>query len=76
MNLPLLIDKAFADVYGFNDEDSVLYQNDGLYQAMKQAVRMDEKTYARMCKNLSEHARKVYDKSLQNLCQSVKQVKE
>lgn len=74
LNKPMLIEKTFADVYGFNEGDSLVYSGNTLYEAMKKAVGMDEKTYNAMLDNLASHAEKVASKSKENLAETIKNI--
>lgn len=73
---PMLIEKTFADVYGFSEKDSIIYQGNKLYEAMKKAIEMDKKNYAEMIKNLELHQDKVYKKSLRNLSETIQAIRE
>lgn len=71
LNKPMLLEKTFADVYGFSEKDTVVYQGNSLYEAMKQAVAMDKKAYAEKCKALRQHAEEVAAKSQKNLTETI-----
>ena len=74
LNKPMLIESTFADIYGFSDQDSVTYQGDALYQAMKEAIAMDKDTYQSKLSHLRQHAAQVAAKSQQNLAQTIADV--
>lgn len=71
LNKPMLLEKTFADVYGFSEKDTVVYQGNSLYEAMKQAVAMDKKVYAEKCKALRQYAEDVTAKSQKNLAKTI-----
>ena len=71
LNKPMLLEKTFADVYGFSEKDTIVYQGNCLYEAMKQAVAMDKKTYAEKCKALRQYAEDVAAKSQKNLAETI-----
>lgn len=71
LNKPMLLEKTFADVYGFSEKDTIVYQGNSLYEAMKQAVAMDKKAYAEKCKALRQHAEEVAAKSRKNLTETI-----
>ena len=71
LNKPMLLEKTFADVYGFSEKDTVVYQGNSLYEAMKQAVAMDKKVYAEKCKALRQYAEDVAAKSQKNLAETI-----
>lgn len=52
---PCIINKKFADVYGFDNRNSLVYEeNNDLYESMAKAVRIDVKEYSRIQQNLKE----------------------
>lgn len=71
LNKPMLLEKTFADVYGFSEKDTIVYQGNCLYEAMKQAVAMDKNTYAEKCKALRQYAEDVAAKSQKNLAETI-----
>ena len=74
LNKPMLIESTFADIYGFSDQDSITYQGDALYHAMKEAIAMDKDTYQSKLSHLRQHAAQVAAKSQQNLAQTIADV--
>lgn len=74
LNKPMLIEKTFADIYGFNNKDSIIYEGDKLYEAIKEAISLDAKAYAEKTSALSAHAEKVSAKSLSNLAAAIEHI--
>lgn len=65
---PCIIHKTFADIYGFSEKNSVIYnENDKLTECMLQAVQMSNKKYSEMQESLKTLADKIKKKSLKNL---------
>ena len=65
---PCIINKKFATVHGFDDKNSIVYeQNSDLVESMKKAIYMPTTDYEVMQNNLKEYADKLYQISLQNL---------
>lgn len=75
LNKPMLIEKTFAKIYGFDKDDSVLYDNNKLYEAMKEAIAMDKETYALKLRALRQHAEKVAAESRANLAETIECIK-
>jgi glycosyltransferase involved in cell wall biosynthesis len=66
--LPMVIQKDFADVYGFDSTNAVVYEDDAdLGAAMQLAITMPPDEYADLCKSLDVMRQRVYDESLCNL---------
>lgn len=64
--LPCIIQRKFADFYGFNEQNSFVYDNDFQYK-LKQAICISQENYSVLCDNLQSYKNKIADKSLQNL---------
>ena len=65
---PCIINKKFATVPGFDDKNSIVYeQNSDLVESMKKAIYMPTTDYEVMQNNLKEYADKLYQTSLENL---------
>ena len=71
---PCLINDEFGKVYGFNNDNSFLYQDNNLKEAMKQAISLNNDDYLIMQNNLKILADKIYQKSLSNLKISLKRI--
>ena len=71
---PCLIHKKFAKHHFLNNENSIIYsKNEDLYNAMKQAIEMDENEYQEKQSNLKKLANDLYKKSLENLKNALKE---
>ena len=65
---PCLIQKSFADVYDFNSENSIVYNNgNDLADAMIKAINMSKQNYANMQRKLKELVCKIEEASQKNL---------
>lgn len=65
-NIPMIIEKAFADLYDLNDTNAITYTH-GLESAMQHALDMDEKQYNVLKSNLDKLQKSTYNNSLNNL---------
>ncbi len=65
---PCLIEKKFAEVYGFSSENAIVYkENKNLGPAMLQAIDMKEAEYEDVRKNLIAMSDGIYHQSFENL---------
>ena len=65
---PCVIHKTFADIYGFSEKNSVIYnKNEKFIECMLQAIQMNNKKYSDMQRNLKILAKKIEKRSLENL---------
>lgn len=64
---PCLINSTFGEIYGFKTQDSILYEENNLYNAVKYAINMKQDEYDRMQCNLKVLADRAYETSLNNL---------
>ena len=65
---PSIIHKKFADVYDFNDGNSIVYaKNDTLSQAMKTAIDMNATEYSSLQNNLKSLVQEIEKISSENL---------
>jgi len=65
---PVLLHRKFSIISGFNDENSVLYdENHDLANAMKSCINMSDGAYSDMASSLEISSRNLYDVSLHNL---------
>lgn len=64
---PLVIDRAFANAYGYESDASVIHAPGHLYQGLDQARRLGAITYSKMQDRLSAMKSNTYSESLSNL---------
>ena len=65
---PCLICKKFADVHGFTNSNSIIYNaNSDLEKSMTDAINMSSDVYAEKQKELKQYSQDLYQKSLENL---------
>lgn len=65
---PVVLIRDFAPINGFNDENSILYEDDKDFcAALECGIRMDGAKYQAMQEKLKEYQQKLYTESLQNL---------
>lgn len=65
---PCLINKKYAPLNSFNEQNSIIYDGAQEYaQAMKQAIKLSEEEYIKMQDELSKTVNKIYFDSLNNL---------
>ena len=65
---PCLIQRKFADVYNFDNKNSLVYeQNSDLYKVMLEAVNMDSEKYCEMQNSLKYMVEKIEKDSKNNL---------
>jgi len=65
---PLVLHRKFADVLDFNDENSVLYNdNSELADAMERCINMSNDDYLSMVDALETSEKALYNTSLHNL---------
>lgn len=62
---PCLITRSFAPINGFDEGNSVLY--DDYVEGMQRAIAMSAQDYAKMQENLKNYADALYKESLENL---------
>ena len=68
---PVLINDYFAKSYGYNSNNSIVYKENDLFEAMKKAIELSNEDYITMQKNLKILADDIYSKSLENLKKAV-----
>lgn len=69
---PCLIIKSFASINGFNDNNSIVYDEDKKYvEAMEKCINMTNEDYLIMQNNLKNLANNIYNKSLNNLKEAI-----
>ena len=65
---PPVIASRFAPINGFDDSNSIIYENNAdLAAAMGKAIHMTAENYSAMCENLKYYTDKLYRESLENL---------
>lgn len=70
---PCLIHEKFANIHGFNDNNSILYDsNDELMNSMKKAINLSNNDYSELQKNLKIFSNSLYEKSLNSLISYIK----
>lgn len=70
-NIPMIIEKAFADLYDLNDTNAILYKKNELYSAMKNTLDMPHEKYNKMKNNLANLSTKIYQESKVNLSKAM-----
>ena len=69
---PIVIDREFAKHYKLNDKNAIVYEQNDLYNAMRDAITKTVAEYKSMQQNLSKLEKDIYQESLNNLTKSVK----
>ena len=64
---PPIINKDFAKIYGFNSNNSFLYDNSNLEKVMIDAIYLNNYKYKKMQKKLKKAASRIYSISLENI---------
>ena len=65
---PCIIHKTFADIYGFSEEDSFVYEkNSDLYKCMLNAIDLTQKEYTTKQSYLKQIVKNINEISLKNL---------
>ena len=65
---PCIIHEKFAGIYGFTNDNSMIYDRD-LHVMMERAIKMTEKEYENMVMELNKLVSRKYDDSLQTIKQ-------
>ena len=63
---PCLIQDKFAEFYGFDENNAIVYDND-LSEAILKAMAIDNSSYKKICNGVEQLAQNVYRQSLHNL---------
>ena len=67
LNKPCIIHKTFADIYGFSEKNSIIYEyNDKLSEAMQNAINMTNEEYKNIQDYLLSDVQKIKNYSLSN----------
>lgn len=65
---PCIINKKFADVYGFDNRNSLVYgENADLYKAMQRAIMINNTDYKKIIKRLEDGVKSKYSMSMCNI---------
>ncbi len=65
---PCLINRTYAPLNSFTDENSIIYDNPNEYaQAMEKGINLSKEEYSKMQQNLKNTVDEIYKKSLENL---------
>lgn len=65
---PCIIHRTFADIYGFSNEDSLVYEkNIELYESMHFAMSVSKDEYEKMLCNLNKNVKNIENKSFECL---------
>lgn len=70
-NKPLVIEKSFAEHYGLNSTNAIVYSGDDLEKAMLSAIKTKADEYQKKCKKLSKLELDIYSESLKNLKKAI-----
>jgi hypothetical protein len=66
-NKPCIIHKTFADIYGFNDKNSIIYEcNDKFPEAILNAINIADSEYKNIQENLLSDTQIIKKHSLSN----------
>lgn len=67
-----IIPQKFAEFYGFNNQNAVVYDGDNLALAMQNAIDLSSKEYQEKQQNLQHLATEIYQKSIENLQKEIR----
>ncbi len=73
---PMIIEEHFAEVYGFNNENCLLYRGNELASTMKNAIEMSQGEYCNIQHGLKDKKDDLGMKSINNLRRFLVRVKE
>ena len=68
---PVLIEESFAGIYKFSYETSIIYNGYDLSSAMLKASKINSKEYTKMSLKIEKLRKQIYQKSLNNLKNSL-----
>lgn len=71
---PALIHKDFAEFYNMSSENSFLYDNYSFYDAMREAILLNEQGYKQKQENLSKLSETLYNISLDNVIKTLNSI--
>jgi hypothetical protein len=67
-NIPLIIEKTFADAYKFNNNNSIVYnKNEDFYYKLKEAININKEKYEQIKNGLKIKTKKIEINSIYNL---------
>ncbi|MBR7127065.1 MAG: hypothetical protein IKD09_00585 [Lentisphaeria bacterium] len=70
--LPCVIIKSFAELNGFNSENSIIYEGVSSYaSAMEEAINISSSDYTKLQNNLQTYVKSLFDSSLKNLQEAI-----
>lgn len=72
---PALIDKNFANIYGMNSDNSFIFDGSSFYDAMREAILLNNDGYKLKQNNLIKLSSDIYNCSLDNLKYILKNIK-
>ncbi len=64
---PVIINKYFADIFNFNSNNSFIFDNFNFTATIRNALKIGNKAYKNIVKNLNFGAEKIYKDSLYNV---------
>ena len=68
LNIPMIIEKTFANFYNFNKNNSIIYnRNDDFYNKLNYAINLSENEYKKIKEGLKLTAKEIEINSLENL---------
>ena len=68
---PVIINKEFSNYYFLNNKNSLLYNNSNLYEAMKNAINLNENEYKNLQKNLNMTVKVIEMRSINNINKAI-----
>ena len=68
---PAILNEAFANAYGLNNQNAIVYSKNDLFEAMKKAIELNNDNYLNLQNNLANYQQEIYNKSLKNLKQNI-----
>lgn len=74
-NKVCLIRREVAEIYGFSNENAILYEKGELKEALKEAVGMERRSYMMKQQLVAEREQQIFNDSLDNLRRTINQIK-
>ena len=68
--IQMLIEKTFAEKYGFNNSNSIIYNNDDIhdfFNKLNYSINMKDEEYFNLKNNLKEKVKNIEKNSIKNL---------
>ncbi len=72
----MVLEKSFAQMYGFDNTNGLIYEGAGLADCMKYAIKMGQDTYNALQTAIGEKSENIRSQSLNNLKESLKKIEE